>query len=113
MKLAGKVALITGAGRGIGQAIALLFAKEGADIILCCKENINLLENVKKKVEDFGGNVLAFKMDITDPQRISYVIRTSLNAFGNIDILINNAGNFVDSLVFHLSLSYNILCDTF
>lgn len=96
MKFKNKTVLVTGSSRGIGKAIAIHFAQEGANIILCCKNNLNLLDTVSSQIND---NVLSFKMDVTNLDNIKSVMNSAVKKFGNIDILINNAGNFENSTV--------------
>ena len=89
--LDGKVALITGAARGIGKAIALKFASEGADIIftdLVIDENA---EATKREIESFGVKVLALASNASSFEEAHKVVDESVNVFGKIDILVNNA----------------------
>jgi 3-oxoacyl-[acyl-carrier protein] reductase len=95
MRLNGKVALITGAGKGIGASIAKRFAVEGASLILC-DQNESL---VQQMVADFGSDnkkVLGLTVDITDRDAIQKMVQAALQQFGTIDILVNNAGILKD-----------------
>ena len=89
--LKGKVAIITGARRGIGKAIALKLAREGAKIVVTdiVKEDC---EKVIKEIEDLGSQGLALKLDVTDEEEIKSVAKITKERFGRIDILANNAG---------------------
>ncbi len=89
--LRGKVAIITGAGRGIGKAIALRFAREGADIVVCdvSAENIDA---VSRDVMELGRAALAFKADITVKQDVENLVSATIDKFKKIDVLVNNAG---------------------
>lgn len=91
MRLQGKIAVITGAGTGIGKTTALRFAKEGAKVVVT---DINL-ENVKKtadEIQQFGGEALALHHDVSHEDSWTQVVDASLSAYGQIDILFNNAG---------------------
>jgi 3-oxoacyl-[acyl-carrier protein] reductase len=101
--LDGKVALITGAARGIGKAIALKFASEGADIIftdLVIDENA---EATKREIESFGVKVLALASNASSFEEAHKVVDESVNVFGKIDILVNNAGITKDGLIMRMS----------
>ena len=97
MLFKGKTVFITGASRGIGKAIALKLAKEGANIIIAAKsveENPKLggtIYSAAKEIEDAGGKALAVQCDIRFEEQIQVAIAKGIEAFGGIDILINNA----------------------
>jgi NAD(P)-dependent dehydrogenase (short-subunit alcohol dehydrogenase family) len=88
--LDGKVALITGAGRGIGKAIAIFYAKKGAHLILVGRSN-NVKET-EKEVKKLKSDCLSLIYDIKEPENIDSIIKKSIDKFGRIDILVNNAG---------------------
>ena len=91
MKLKNKVALITGSGQGIGQAIAMLFAKEGAKLII----NDVIEERAKifsKKLESQGYIAIPMVADVSNKKQVDSMVEKIINKFGRIDILINNAG---------------------
>lgn len=90
MKLSGKVSLVTGAVRGIGKAIALEFARQGSDIIICDLK-LSLLNKVKEEIEVIGRQVLAFELDVSNGQKVEEMVKHSLSKFGKIDIVVNNA----------------------
>jgi len=101
--LEGKVALITGAARGIGKAIALKFASEGADIIftdLVIDENA---EATKREIESFGVKVLALASNAASFEEAHKVVDEGVKVFGRIDILVNNAGITKDGLIMRMS----------
>jgi 2-deoxy-D-gluconate 3-dehydrogenase len=89
--LSGKVAIVTGAGRGIGYAIALALAKYGADLVICSRTPSEL-EQTKEEIEKLDRRVLVQRMDITKIPEIHSMVEESVKAFAHIDILINNAG---------------------
>jgi NAD(P)-dependent dehydrogenase (short-subunit alcohol dehydrogenase family) len=99
-RLKDHVALITGASRGIGRAIALKFAQEGADLFLCATNMEKLLET-KKLAEKFGRHIELYALDISDRSAVQAMVNQAIQLFGQIDILVNNAGiykasSFVD-----------------
>ncbi len=97
MMLKGKIALITGASKGIGFAIAELFAKEGADLILFSR-NIEALKKVKKKLEEeYKVKVMVFSVDVRKKQEIENAFNTIYSEKIFFDILVNNAGIMVDA----------------
>ena len=95
-KLAGKIALVTGGGRGIGRAIALAFAKEGADICLVARTESEL-QGVAKEVEALGRKTLAVVADVTDRGQVDKMAEELRREFGRADILVNNAGGGSES----------------
>ncbi|RPI43661.1 MAG: SDR family NAD(P)-dependent oxidoreductase, partial [Betaproteobacteria bacterium] len=96
MRLAGKVAIITGAGRGIGQATAIKFGKEGAAVAVCDVDERSAIETARM-VEGLGGKALAFRVDVTDKLSIQAMVEETRDRFGRIDILVNNAGIVADA----------------
>lgn len=89
--LSGRVALVTGGGRGIGRAIAVELANAGASVVPSARST-DEIESVAETITDNGGDALAVSADVTDPNDIANVIETAENAFGTIDIVVNNAG---------------------
>lgn len=90
-RLKGKNAIITGASNGIGRASALLFAREGANLVLA-DVNETGLRMVEEEIKDMGGNVVIRKTDVSSEEEIKALINLALDKFTNIDILVNNAG---------------------
>jgi len=90
-KLEGKVAIITGAGRGIGKAIALAFAREGADVVIA-ELRPELGEETAKEVRALGRQALVVKTDVRIGSEVEAMVNKTLEKFGKIDILVNNAG---------------------
>jgi len=89
--LSSKVAIVTGAGRGMGYHIVLALAKYGADIVVCSR-TVSELERVGAEIEKLGRRVLIQQMDVTRIPEIYAMVEQSTKAFGHIDILVNNAG---------------------
>ena len=89
----GKVALITGAGQGIGAAISEALAKSGASIAIL-DINVDRLEQTKKTCSAFGGKVETFGCDVRDQERVTEVLAKVVDQLGPIDVLVNNAGIF-------------------
>ncbi len=94
-----KSAIITGGVRGIGKAIALEMAKEGANIALCYKSSDDEAAKTKSEVEAFGVKCILFKGDVADPSLATEVIDKVKEEFGTVDILVNNAGITRDKLL--------------
>lgn len=90
-KLEGKVAIITGASSGIGEATAIALAAEGAKVVIAARR-VERLEAVAKQIIDHGGQALSIVSDITDEAQAQNVIQKAHTEFGHIDILVNNAG---------------------
>ena len=90
MPLEGKVALVTGASRGLGRAIALAFAGEGAALALCARRE-EALQRVAGEVRRLGRRVLAVPADVRSPRDLERLVALTLERFGRVDILVNNA----------------------
>ena len=91
MKLANQVAIITGAGRGIGQAIAQAYAREGARLVLAARSQPEL-EQTAAAIAKTGAQAIAVPTDVTDPAQAERLASAALTRFGRIDLLVNNAG---------------------
>jgi len=102
MLLGGKVALVTGASRGIGRAIALRLAQEGAAVALNYAGNVKAAEEVKQEIESAGGKALLVQADVADAEAVEKMIHEVTEAFGTIDILVNNAGITRDGLLMRM-----------
>jgi NAD(P)-dependent dehydrogenase (short-subunit alcohol dehydrogenase family) len=91
MKLKGKVTIVTGAGRGIGKAIALAFAEEGADVIVVSR-NLSEVEETAAQIKALGRRALALRADVSKKEEVACTVDSAIKEFGGIDILVNNAG---------------------
>jgi NAD(P)-dependent dehydrogenase (short-subunit alcohol dehydrogenase family) len=89
--LGGRVALVTGASRGLGRAMALALAEAGAGLALCGR-SVGDLERVAHEAARHGGRVATFRADLREPAAIEDMVRDALGTFGRIDVLVNNAG---------------------
>jgi 3-oxoacyl-[acyl-carrier protein] reductase len=96
MRLKDKVSIITGAGRGIGQATALKFAREGARVVVSDVGQAAVDETVEK-VRAEGGEALGFVVDVTSRAQIDAMVEATMARFGRIDVLVNNAGIVMDA----------------
>lgn len=92
MNLKGKVAIVTGASRGIGKGIAIELAKAGASVVINYKNNDEAAEKTLKEIRELGVYALKIKGDVSDYEFSKCMIKTTLEKLGKIDILINNAG---------------------
>lgn len=101
--LSGKVALVTGAGRGIGREIALTLASYGADVIVNYNGSKEKADEVVKEIENMGQKAVAVQCSVADFQACGEMITSMLEEFGHIDILVNNAGITRDNLVMKMT----------
>ena len=102
MLLDGKVALVTGASRGIGRAIALKLAAEGAKVAINYAGNTAKAEEVKAEIEKNGGEAILVQADVADSAAVETMVNTVVEKFGQIDILVNNAGITRDGLLMRM-----------
>jgi len=114
MELKGRVVLITGAGRGIGRALAHAFAGAGAKVALLGKTKKNLLE-VQKELKESGAPTVVLAVDVSDEGAVSRAVAAAEQQLGPVDVLVNNAGIFVtapieklDTLAFDRTLAVNL-----
>jgi 3-oxoacyl-[acyl-carrier protein] reductase len=98
----GKVALVTGASRGIGEAIARRLAAEGAEVV-CAARTVEALEKVVAEIRSAGGKASALELDLADPASIDAGVKSVLAGHARIDVLVNNAGVAEDNLVMRMS----------
>jgi len=92
MRLAGKAAIVTGAGRGIGRAIAAGYAREGAAVAVNYSRSAEAAEEAVRQIQAAGGRAIAVRADVGDLEEHGRLIDETLAAFGRLDILVNNAG---------------------
>jgi NAD(P)-dependent dehydrogenase (short-subunit alcohol dehydrogenase family) len=90
-RLAGKTAFITGGDSGIGRAIAILFAREGANVCIHYKDEVDDAAETVSLIKDEGANVLALNGDISDPAAVKDAVRSTLAEFGRVNVVVNNA----------------------
>ena len=102
MRLKDKVALITGGARGIGRAIGLTFAREGADIAVA-DVNLEIAQQTVLEIQDLGRKAMALEMDVTNYEKVEEGVNKILDKMGKVDILVNNAGITKDNLLLRMS----------
>jgi len=102
MRLADKVAIVTGAAQGIGKDIALAFAREGADIAVC-DINLEKAEATAAQIQALGRRSLAVELDVTDYTKVEEAVNKILDKLGKVDILVNNAGITKDNLLLRMA----------
>jgi len=92
MELEGKTAIVTGSGRGIGEGIALVLAREGANLVINARTLSKEAEGVVQKIKAMGGKVIAIPADVSKKDQVAAMAAEAVKRFGAIDILVNNAG---------------------
>ncbi len=111
--VSGKVAIITGAARGVGRGIALLMAKEGAKVVVCdigasldgAGHDDGPAQDVVNEIGKAGGEAIASTLSISEPGNADKIVKAALDAFGRVDILVNNAGILRDRIFHRMSWS--------
>ncbi len=91
MELQGKTAIVTGSGRGIGEGIAIAFAREGANVVINARKEKDAM-GVVEKIRAAGGTAIPFGADVTNSEQIDAMVAETVKQFGKVDILVNNAG---------------------
>lgn len=104
LDLTGRAALITGASRGIGRAIALQLARQGASIAVNYLSNEEAANQVQERIRSCGGQAILLQGDISLPEQADRVVDTAQETFGRLDILVNNAGFNRDTLLLRMSV---------
>jgi 3-oxoacyl-[acyl-carrier protein] reductase len=101
-QLQDRVAIITGASRGIGRAVALALATEGAKVVVNYARSSTAAEEVVKAITEAGGDAIALQADVSKAEEVDNLIAQTLDKFGRIDILVNNAGITRDTLLLRM-----------
>ncbi len=101
--LTGKSAVVTGGSRGIGRAIALRLAEQGADVAFSFKGNTEAARATEAEIAAFGRQAVAIQADVAQPESADALIRAALDLLGKVDILVNNAGITRDDLIMRMS----------
>jgi 3-oxoacyl-[acyl-carrier protein] reductase len=101
--LTGKVAVVTGSSRGIGRAIAVLLAKQGAKVVVNSSKSSEAADEVVKEITANGGEAINVPASISSQADAERLIKTALDTYGRIDILVNNAGTTRDTLLMRMS----------
>lgn len=99
LSLENKVAIVTGGSRGIGRAIALEFADRGAAVVVNYNKSPESAEEVVKKIQEAGGKAAAFQADVSDFKQAEALVKFAIETFGDLSILVNNAGITRDQLI--------------
>ena len=99
LSLENRVALVTGGSRGIGRAIALALAARGAAVVVNYNKSPEAAEQVVKQIQDTGGKAAAFQADVSDFKQAEALVKFTIDTFGNLGILVNNAGITRDQLI--------------
>lgn len=92
MKLKDKIALVTGSSRGVGRAVALGFAKQGANVVVNYTSNENAANEVVETIQSMGSKAIAVKADVAQKPEAENLVNSAIDTFGRLDILVNNAG---------------------
>jgi 3-oxoacyl-[acyl-carrier protein] reductase len=103
MILEDKVAIVTGGTKGIGRAISLLFAEQGAKVVANFSKNVNVAEDLKKETKSRGLNLGLFKADVTQFDQVKEMVEETFAQYGKIDILVNNVGLVRDNFLMLMS----------
>ncbi|MGN7398805.1 3-oxoacyl-[acyl-carrier-protein] reductase [Cytobacillus praedii] len=102
MKLEGKVALVTGASRGIGREIALGLAKQGADVVVNYSGSEERANQVVAEIKELGRNAIAVQCDVSNGESVGNMVKATIDTYGKLDILVNNAGITKDNLLMRM-----------
>ena len=102
MKLKGQIAIVTGASRGIGRAIALELANQGADVVVNYSGNEEKAKSVVEEILSSGSRASAVQCDVSDSDSVAAMLKRTIDEFGKVDILVNNAGITKDNLLMRM-----------
>jgi len=105
LSLENKTAIITGGSRGIGRAIALEFAARGAAVVINYNKSPRAADEVVKKIREAGGKAADFRADVSDFKQAEALVKFAIETFGDLNILVNNAGITKDTLIMMMSES--------
>lgn len=100
--LKGKVALVTGASRGIGRAIAIDLAKQGANVVVNYAGNEQKANEVVDEIKKLGSDAIAVRADVANAEDVTNMVKQTVDVFGQVDILVNNAGVTKDNLLMRM-----------
>ena len=103
LSLENKIALVTGGSRGVGRAIALEFAACGAAVVVNYNKSSHAAEDVIRKIRSGGGKAAAYQADVSDFDRAKELVKFTIDTFGDLNILVNNAGITKDTLIMNMS----------
>jgi 3-oxoacyl-[acyl-carrier protein] reductase len=113
MNLSGKSAIVTGASRGIGRAIAIDLAARGASVVVNYNSSESAAQEVLSAITAAGGKAIAVRGDVSKPEDASVVIKAAIDAYGKVDILVNNAGTTRDTLLMTMKEEdWDVVIDT-
>jgi len=104
LDLTGRSAIVTGGSRGLGRAIAIRLARQGADVCFSYRGNAEAAAETRARIEELGRRVLAIAADVSDPDAADTLVKETLAAFGKVDILVNNAGITRDDLIMRMGI---------
>ncbi|MCI1823679.1 MAG: 3-oxoacyl-[acyl-carrier-protein] reductase [Megasphaera sp.] len=102
MLLTGKTAIVTGGSRGIGRAVSLAFAREGANVIVVYAGNTTAAKETLQMIENEQGKAVSIQCDVSDSAAVDAMVKQAKEIFGSIDILVNNAGITRDNLIMRM-----------
>ncbi|OIP75408.1 MAG: 3-oxoacyl-[acyl-carrier-protein] reductase [Oscillatoriales cyanobacterium CG2_30_44_21] len=102
--LEGQVAIVTGASRGIGRAIAIALGNEGAKVVVNYASSTNAAEEIVKLIKEKGGEAIALHADMSHEAQVESLIKSTMDTWGRVDVLVNNAGITRDTLLLRMKL---------
>lgn len=100
--LGGKIVVITGAGRGIGRAIAMKFAESGSKVVINYRNSMAQVEELLNSIKNIGGEAIAIQADISKEEEAKTLIDSAIKQYGRLDVLVNNAGITKDNLMMRM-----------